>query len=308
MIKKKLPIAFFFLLVSLVIFCIITSGKAFYLEIVNTLTIWLYNVYPSIFTLYLIASTLISFNIVNRLTFLFKPIIKFSSDKAYELYIISILIGNPSSASLIIDELNAENITEGDAKKLINICAFFNPLFIISIITFTSLKNIKYTLLIIIAMMMTSILTSLFYQNKNESFSKHHEPINIQLEKVFKAIESVMYLLIIVAGIMVFSNIIKFSLETLFHYLNLKGFGTHFLLANLEVATGVFEIAKLNFKVPYFLSLICFMLTFQGLSINLQVATVIKDLQINFHSLLLIRIIQAFIASIICFTICVIFF
>src|SRR5690606_12656453 len=133
-----------------------------------------------------------------RLSFLFKPFIKFSSNKAYELFIISILVGNPSTASLIMDELKLNTIRINDAKKLIKTSAFFNPLFIISIITTTYLKNINFALLIVISMIITNILISQFIKYDEKEIENNKEPIIIKIDKIFTQINSVMYLLIVV--------------------------------------------------------------------------------------------------------------
>lgn len=308
MIKKKVPLIIFIVFLLLVLFSIVTFPKLFYEGITNTLSIWLYNVYPSIFTFYIISSCLINFNILSRLTFLFKPFIKLSSSKAYELFIISILVGNPSSASLIMNELEACTITESDAHKLLKINAFFNPLFIISIMTSTFLNHIKYAYLIVASMLITSIIFSYFYSSKPIKKESIKNQIVIKTDKIFTAINSAMYLLLIVAGVMVFSNIIKFSVNNLFQLLNINSPIITFIIANFEAATGVFDIINFNYNIPNTLALICFILTFQGISINLQVATVIKDFNINLGSLFISRILQGIICAIICLTLYILIF
>src|SRR5690554_3754555 len=296
MIKKKLGIIIFLIFMILVLISIITYPAGFYNNINETLTVWLYNVYPAIFTFYIIASALINFNIISKITFIIKPFIKFNTNKAYELFLISILIGNPTSSSLIIDELSLENITKFDANKLLSVNIFFNPLFIISIIGFA--PSIKYAYVIVLSMIITSIFWSWFYPCKEKIITKS-KPLIFKTEKVFDSITRAMYLLIIVAGVMVFANILKFSIENIINPTNENFI---FLINNIEASTGVIDIINLNLMFPITILLITFILSFQGISINTQVYTIIKDYNFNFKKILFQKGLQGFLASILAFT------
>lgn len=296
MIKKLIYFAFF-LIVFVLILAIITSPNAFFKNIIETLSIWLYYVYPSIFTFYILASILISLNIINKIALIFKPFISFDTNKAYELFLISIFIGNPISSLLTIKELEFKKISKNDANKLIQVCSFFNPLFIISLFTVNSILSIRYAYIIIIIIFLNNLIFSKIVKNKksNTSYNKSNEII-FHPEKILSSINDCLYLLIQVAGVMVFVNIIKFSITNVINLIGIKSFIINFIISSLEISTGAIDILSLQVNTNVLISLLTFLLTFQGLSINLQVYNVTKG-HYKLMPILFMRFLQATIAS-----------
>ena len=301
MIKKVYYVIFFILLFALIL-AIANNTKQFFASITNTLSIWLYYVYPSIFTFYILSSFLINLNIIRKITFIFKPFISFEAEKAYELFFIAILVGNPSASSLTIKELEFNTITEKDANKLIKVCSFFNPLFIISLFSVGIFANNRYAYLIIVVILITNILLSKLFNKNVEKVKTNNDLIIFKPDKILSSINDSLYLLIQVAGVMVFVNIIKFSLLNLFDYINLESFILNFIIANLEISTGAIEVIKANANINITIALLTFLISFQGLSINLQVYNVIKT-HYKLLPILLIRLIQASITSVITYLI-----
>lgn len=296
MIKKVLFYTSFCLFIFALFLSIISSPKLFFTNITDTLSIWLYYVYPSVFTFYLLASFFINFNIIRKISFIFKPLIYFDSPKSYELFCLSLFVGNPSLSSLTIKELECHNITDNDALKLIKVCAFFNPLFIISLFTIGIINNIKYAYLIIIIIFISNLISHFCFKN-HVLKTKVNACINlINPEKILSSINDCLYLLIQIAGVMVFVNIVKFSLLSFFEYLNIKSFILNFIIQNLEISTGAIEILKLNLSEGIRLILVTFLINFQGLSINLQVYNIVKS-HIKLKSLIQIRFFQALMSS-----------
>lgn len=292
MIKKTIIYVSTITLLLALFISITNSPKLFFDNITNTLYVWLFYVYPSIFTFYLLANLLINLNLIRKVSFIFKPIIYFETQKAYELFIISMIVGNPSLSSLTIKELESHNITENDANKLIKVCSFFNPLFIISLFTVGTITNVNYAYLIIIIIFITNILTSYFFKHKKIKTAKNNDIILINPEKILSSINDCLYLLIQIAGIMVFINIIKFSLLSFFEYLNIKSFIIDFIICNMEISTGAVNVLQLNYQLEIKLGLLTFLINFQGLSINLQVYNVVKKYQ-KLFPIIFIRLIQA---------------
>lgn len=304
MIKKVLLYAVFILFLFLTIFNIITNPSSFSDNIINSLGIWLYNIYPSLFTFYIIASCLINFNIIKRFAFIAKPFIKFETEKAYELFITGIFVGNPSLTSLVMNEYEGENISLKDTNKLIKVSSFFNPLFIITFISGTYLYDIKYAFVIIIAILLTNLLIAMFI-NCNKTTANKTNIINpvIRLDTIFNTINQAITLLLLVAGVMVFTNILKFSVIYFLTQLNINNPSIIFLTSQFEVSTGLVDIFNANLDVLILFPLAAFMFSFQGLSVNMQVLNIIIDYKIKFLPIFIIRIIQGIIAACITFII-----
>ena len=304
MIKKIIQIVIFFGFLLLILFNVITNPPSFYENIITSLSIWLYNVYPSLFTFYIIASCLINFNIIKKIAFIAKPMIKFDNNKAYELFITSIFVGNPSSTSLIMNELEQNSITKNDANKLLKVCSFFNPLYIIAIITITYQYKIKYAFIIMISILITNIIIGLFYKSENKPIIlENHQTHNIKLNNVFTAINQAVSLLLLVAGIMVFTNILKHSITNFLNYINISSPITSFILSLFEVSTGLVDNYSANYSLITTISIASFMFAFQGISVNMQNANIMLDYKINYLPIFIIRIIQGLVSGCITFLI-----
>ena len=304
MIKKISLFSVFILFLFLVIFNIITNPSAFSENIITSLSIWLFNVYPALFTFYIIASCLINFNIIKRFAFIAKPFIKFENEKAYELFITGIFVGNPSIASLIINEYEVENISLNDTNKLLKVSSFFNPLFVITIVSGSFLFPIKYSFIILISILLANLLIGMFIKSEKSIFEKQ-QPINptIRLDIIFSAINQAITLLLLVAGIMVFANILKFSVIYFLDLYNINSPILTFLTSLFEVSTGLVDIFKTESNLFILFPIAAFMFAFQGISVNMQVLNIIFDHKIKFLPIFMTRIIQGLIAGCITFII-----
>jgi hypothetical protein len=239
---------------------------------------------------------------IAKISSIAKPFIKFNSQKAYELFMISILVGNPSSASLIIKELEYKSINNNEANKLLKVCSFFNPLFIISVITIGLQADIIYSIIVIISIVTSNIIIGFLIKNKKQDFVNNtNKLILFNPEKILISISDCLYLLLNVAGIMVFSNILKFSIENIFSLIKYHNLTTTLLISSIEVSTGALDIIALNLTLPLSISMLTLLLSFQGVSINLQVFNTIKNHNIRFYPIFITRLIQSVIAFSIAF-------
>lgn len=278
----------------ILIFLIITIYIAFFnpnvifSSILNSLEIWLLKIYPSFFAFYILSNILLNLNILKYFTFLVKPFIRFNSDKAYELYLLSIFIGNPTSSKLTYLELQKNSITNSDAIKLIKYHSFMNPLFIISII---SLLNQRYKEIIITYILISIIINILLSIKKEPKYKIKNidNDLIINIDYILESITGAISILIQVAGVIVFCNLLK---DIILYFVP----NTIIISSFLEVSRGVFDILNVNIsnKIVIILGLI----TFQGLSINLQVYNNARDV-IKLSELLIIRIIQSILIMVI---------
>lgn len=291
---KKILILLFILLIIYVSFI---NPSLLFNSVLDSLEIWLYRIYPSFFIFFIISSLLLNFGIFKYLTFLIKPIVKFNSDKAYELYLLSLFVGNPTSSKFTYLELQKNSITESDAIKLIKYHSFMNPLFVISII---SLLSNNYKEIIITYILVSIIVNTLFSINKKGSIS-FNNPKNdflVNIDFVLDSINGAISILIQIAGFIIFCNILK---DIFIYFIP----SSNIISSFLESSRGVYDI--LNSNVSNKLLLIISLLTFQGLSINLQVYNNARGL-INLSSILIIRIIQTLIVTIIMYLLLTFYF
>jgi len=292
MIKRFFPIIIFIIISFYLVFLFTISPKIIIGEIINTLLLWLYYVFPSIFIFYIIATSLLSFNILNSLAKFCKSLHFFSTAKAYEIFFVSMLVGNPTTTLLIHQELAHENITENDAEHLFLGTSFFNPLFIITICSM-KLNNIYYAYLIIFVITITNFMTMFLLKKKKKTFLYIKQNSIFAFDDIITAIINVMQLLINIAGIMVFCTLLKLTLDNLFSEFAFSNSISALFLSIIEITTGINNITQLDLEKNILISYITFLLVFQGISINIQNFNIIKNDGVNYHTIVYNKLVQA---------------
>lgn len=297
---KKIGFLFLIFIILAIGFSFITNPPLFFSNIINTLELWLYKVYPSIFTFYLLSSLLINTKLLNKLIyhlrFIFK-FLKFKNENALQIFLLSIFVGNPTSASLICEALNNGSIDYQEAKKLLKCSSFINPFFIIS---FLLLFSLKYAMLVLLVHILSNIIIALFQNAKEEKTIINNFQLSFSLNNFLKSINNVIYLLLMISGIMVFTNLLKYSLEYVFSSFFAYPLFLRIILTNMEISLGLADIINLNFKLFPTLLLSSFICSFSGISIHLQVLNIIKEEKLPYWDFFRYRVLQAVLSVLLC--------
>ncbi len=297
---KKIGFLFLIFIILAIGFSFITNPPLFFSNIINTLELWLYKVYPSIFTFYLLSSLLINTKLLNKLIyhlrFIFK-FLKFKNENALQIFLLSIFVGNPTSASLICEALNNGSIDYQEAKKLLKCSSFINPFFIIS---FLLLFSLKYAMLVLLVHILSNIIIALFQNAKEEKTIINNFQLSFSLNNFLKSINNVIYLLLMISGIMVFTNLLKYSLEYVLSSFFAYPLFLRIILTNMEISLGLADIINLNFKLFPTLLLSSFICSFSGISIHLQVLNIIKEEKLPYWDFFRYRVLQAVLSVLLC--------
>lgn len=275
---KRLFILFY---LSFLIFITILHKDEIFEITINTLSLWLYKIFPPIFIFYIISSLLISSKAINIIFIIFKPlrnILKFETDNAFKLFLLSILIGNPSSSTFVVSNLQNNNITKNDAIILNKTASFITPLFIFSLL------DLKIALLIYLSHLASNIFICIFLTRKNNILNNLKEP---KIMNFFDYLNNIPKILFSIATMMVICNILIYSLTLLNINKNYLFF--------IELSTGAYQIINMTTQLKYYL--LIFLLSFNGICIHLQVYSIIKD-SLSYLSFLKYRLIQGFLSVI----------
>lgn len=275
---KRLFILFY---LSFLIFITILHKEEIFEITINTLSLWLYKIFPPIFIFYIISSLLISSKAINIIFIIFKPlrnILKFETDNAFKLFLLSILIGNPSSSTFVVSNLQNNNITKNDAIILNKTASFITPLFIFSLL------DLKIALLIYLSHLASNIFICIFLTRKNNILNNLKEP---KIMNFFDYLNNIPKILFSIATMMVICNILIYSLTLLNINKNYLFF--------IELSTGAYQIINMTTQLKYYL--LIFLLSFNGICIHLQVYSIIKD-SLSYLSFLKYRLIQGFLSVI----------
>lgn len=294
---RKLIYPLIVFLVIIIAFSILTNTEAFFQNITSTLNLWLTKVYPSVFTFYTISSILLNTNLFNKFIYytkIFFKKLRFKDQISLNLFLLSIFIGNPSSSGLIIESIDKNAITINDGNNLLKVSSFSNPLFILA---FLFPYSIKYAVIIIFVHIASNIIIAYLMNRNNNHTEIENISLRFSLREIINSINNVIHILLIVSTMMVFSNIIIFSLETTLNFLKINNLFTLLLLSQLEISRGLSTILSLNIESLFIYLLVCFTISFNGFSIHLQVINIISKYSLSYSKFLIFRIIQCILAS-----------
>ena len=253
------------------------------MSILESINIWYKNLFPSIFPVLILCDLIVSFNIFEFLIKsggnIFQKLFKINK-YGLLVFIVSLLCGTPSNMSLAYNLYKKNLLNEDDINKLIPLCLFFNPIFVIN---FTNIK--VYAILFI-----STIITGLLFRGKNNNIIEIELNSNNEFD-LNKSIEKGIHILLNILGtisiFMLLSNIIIIK----------KPIVSCILGGFFELTTGLYK-TNIFFKGNNYLYLL--ILSFGGISIFTQIKGILKDIRINYYHIVIQRLVVFIISVLIC--------
>ena len=267
--------------------------------IYNSSKIWFYNIVPTILPIYLIVDLFSNYNGFYYLTKIFgnilERIFKIKKETSY-VFILSIISGFPSNSKYIKDLLDNKEINNKEADKLLTFTHFSNPLFIIESIGTSFLHNKKIGIIILIIHYFTNIIIGLFYRNYYVSIN------NIKIKKkekmrfvtcltnsIYKTIKILFLLFGIISFFMLITTILREKLP--------NNYFINIICGLLEMTQGLYYISSSNINLVLKASIITFFISFGGISIHMQVFSILNEYKLKYSNYLLARIFHGLISS-----------
>ena len=313
---KKILSNVLLLLIMILISVEVLIESADVLESVKfSFNIWENSIFPSLFPFFVIGNILIDLGFPKLLGTLLKNVMyklfKINGTGAF-IIILSILSGFPSSAKYTKElYLNGE-INDKEATKLLTFTHFSNPLFILGTLSITFLNNKEIGMCILISHYIGNLFIGLIFRNyyiskkDTTKVSLKNAIISMNSSRTDKSFGQML------------SNAITSSISTL---LLILGTVTIFLVLttlinnNLSVSlyyksiiNGIFEMTQgLKYlsmlKIPLYKQALIsvFFISFGGLSVHMQVLSIISDTKIKYFPYFISRILHASISTIIFF-------
>lgn len=275
---RKLSIIILFLLFIFNRQIVIASG-------IEAINIWANTIFPLLFPTFILSDLLISSGLVNIITKfggkIYSKIFKLTPYGMY-IFLISLIAGTPTNAKNLKILYDKNYITHIEVTKILSTCIFFNPLLIIS------MCGIK----ILIIMWISNIIAGILMNRKNTDINTVIRPIKSSFNLSLSIENNINTLLNILGTITIFlmlANILPINIP--FIKICFSGI--------LEVTNGLNKI-NLFFK-GYVLYdyLVLFILSFGGLSIFIQIKSILKDTSLNIKYFFISRLLCANISFII---------
>lgn len=315
--KKYIKNIFILSILSLITFEILTDSKSI-LEAVNfAFNIWKENVFPSLFPFFMLSELFINYGLIEILGELFKPFMnKFFKAKGVTAFalVMSIISGFPSSAKYIKELYNKNLINEFEASKALMFTHFSNPLFILGTISLLFLNNKEVGLLILICHYLGNFIIGFIFRNyipskeiksrkKIKSILKEISENNIKKGKSFGEIVTSALLnsintLILILGVITMFLVITTIID---NNINLSNLNQSILNGFFEMTQGLKYVSMQEIPLKLKCTLSVMIISFGGLSVHMQIISILSDTKIKYLPFLTARIIHSLISSLLIF-------
>ena len=293
--------SFTIILLSLTFIYFLIAQNNLVLESVNfSISIWKDNLFPTLFPFFIVSNILIKYGFIEIISlFLSKPMEKvFKLPGSCSFVVISSLFSGFPSGSKYTKELLDNNIISIDeANRLITFTHYSNPLFILGFIGNIILNNRKIALLILISHILGGLITGIIIsKNSKLTISKKYRSNydNISFGTILSdTILSSMNTLFLLLGIVTIFSIITSLISNLF---SLSLFSKSIISGILEMTQGIKNISNINISFYLKSVFIISFISFGGLSVHMQVFSILSNYKIKYKLFFIARIIHSIIS------------
>lgn len=263
-------ISIYFLLLLLYF---IFNKQIFYHTITNTIILWFKKVLPAISISYIISLYLYHYPLISYILYpILKKVFIFENHKACSLYLVSLLVGNPTSSKLITDAVNNNEISVNEGNRLLGFSSFVSGIFIYSIFDF------NLFLIIILIELIISIILAQFRTNKKIIHININNTNNKSfLTLYFNIVNNLPTLLLSILTSMIICNLFSITINN------------DYFKSLFELTIGITIINNLPHSFTTILTLFILLIS-QGFAIILQVYWVTKKTSLSFTNFIKYRI------------------
>lgn len=312
--KKILKSILIMVILLLISFEILTESEAILNSVAFSFKIWQNNIFPSLFPFFVLSELLVNYGFVELLAELLKPLMnnlfKINSNAAF-VFVMSMISGFPSNAKYTRELYNKGLLNEDEASKILTFSHFSNPLFILGTVSVLFLKNKEAGLFILIVHYLTNFIIGLIFRNyyvskkENTKISFKTAILNMHKKRIsnkksfgqiitsalMNSINTLLLILGTVTLFLIVTTIINNNLNINTYYQSImNGF--------VEMTQGLKYVSILEIPLKLKSTIIVMILSFGGLSIHMQVISILSDTKIKYLPFLTARILHSAIAGI----------
>jgi len=258
-------------------------------SVIDYSKLFLTKLFPVSLIFFIFSSLLIDYGLIQLLQYY----LKINTSNLYVL-IISMISGFPSGAKYAKELLEAELISTDDAEKILMYSHFPNPLFVLGSV-YSVIKDRSICLKLLCAIILSNLI--IFFclkKSKKEINTNYHVPNNFS-QVLGKAIVNSFNTVLLIYGTSLFFYLIATIITK---YFVLGSYGYILLNGFFDLTKGVFATILIN-DITIRAFLILLFISFGGLSIHMQVKSILSDTSISYKSFFIGRIISTVLAVII---------
>lgn len=290
------------ILVVLALLILFNSELVIY-TVINSVDIFVHSIFPSLFPFFIISELLINYGFVEYMAKIFKPLMnkvfKINSKCAFIL-VMSMISGFPSNSKYTKDLYLKGEITEMEASKVLMFSHFSNPLFIMGAISVSFLNNKKIGMLILVIHYITNIIIGFLFRNfiktpiNNTSLNEKKETTsfsNVLSKAILHSFDTLFLILGTIIVFLILTNLLN-NLITFNPYIK------SIISGILEMTGGISNVSILDIPLKNKSTIIGMILSFGGISVHMQVKSIISDTPIKYQPFLIARFIHSSICGV----------
>ena len=279
---------------------LLTKKRLIYLSIMNALSLWVYNLIPSLFPFFIISDILINYNITSYIPKIIKDFCKniFNiTDNMLTILLLSMISGFPSNARNTRTLYDKGLITVDEANHILMFSHFANPVFILTTVALFFFHNEKTGIILLITHYLSNIILGIclrksvnYKMQLNNNIFKYNDFGSVLVLAIKKAVDTILTICgIIVVFLMLSTIIINTFKFNLYNQMIIKGI--------FEITIGIESLSNLPISMNYKLVIASMILAFGGISVHVQVLSQIAGTKIKYLYFLFGRLYQMIIAG-----------
>jgi len=317
---------FFTVIFFIFTLCLILFSETNLLAAKNGLYLWTNSVLPTLFPFFIATELLCKTNFIQILgkflNKIIKPIFNVPGESTIAI-IMGLISGYPVGAKVVCNLYENKICSKAEAERLIAFTNNSGPIFILGTVGISFLKSIKIGKILLITHILSSILVGLVFRFwKKDQVDLTFRNYNSETKDLVKisnlgeilgdAIKKSISTILQIGGFVVLFSVIISILSSLQILTSIANFITIFGISSdisLSVLTGFIEItnglqiaSNLSSTIPNVSVLICsFLLGIGGLSVLLQVFSIISKYKISIKPYIYGKLLQGFFSIILTF-------
>lgn len=290
------------------------------------LLIWGMSVLPALFPFFFFSGLLTKTQVLDKLSQKLSKIMQkvfHTPGSSGIIYLLSIISGYPVGAKITSDLYQKGELSRDEVVRINAFASTSGPLFIIGSVGVGMLYNQAFGVILLVAHLLGALLNGLLYRNYN--YNKSKCIIMQKSPNINATISDTMYdsiiAILIVGGYIIVANILIDMLANISllgmvgaginSIANLFGcsvdIGTGLAGGSLEITRGCKDLSSLPLPACTLLPIICGLISWGGISIQLQALTFLQKCNIKASFYMLQKFTQAIISAVVCYILCIIF-
>lgn len=273
---KKFNIFLSLFIIYLIVY-IILSPNRFIAAMLDGISVWTFNVLPSILPFMILTSALIQLGFMEKVSKPFaKPFSKIyrtSSHSGY-VFLLSILSGYPLGSKMIAELYENGKISQNDAYKMSSFCSNSGPMFIIGSVGVSMLISKTAGYILFLAHIISALINGLFYRNLkySESYLARND-MDKQSTSFNDIISSSIQGILNIAVIIALFFVVTESFTPILNFLPSES--SSIFKGILEMTQGCLAVSK-AYNLRWSIPICSFLISFGGISTLIQSIVLLK--------------------------------